>query len=244
MTSLFHYLPQDLGYLIFPFTYIPSNAYPYDISKSTAFTTVTKGLRYLKNIPTTLVSGVINKTNGEIVNSDVYKVTDYIRCKLSPHTVYGLGFYNIYDIEPPDDNKFIIACYNINKKFIGTRSLLGDNKFAYRFDFPLDAAFIRVNTIANIEFFKIVDLTSTLQTTAAPWNLLTKYIKGKYIVTCDVSATFVLQNHLHVGTQLIIKQQNNTYINRNGLKCIFEIKNIEKRFENSQFTYILKLLEV
>ncbi len=222
----------------------PSNAYPYDISKSTAFTTDTVGLLYLEDIPTTLTEGVINRDNGEIIDSSIYKVTDFIPYDGLNYTIRGLGFYNIYKTNPPDSNKFIMACYNQDKTFISMQSLIGDNKFAYKFNLPFNTRYVRVNTIADEEFFKVKSLVRMLQTISAPWNLLTKYIKGKYIITCDVSATFILKNAIHVGTQMIIKQQNNTYINRNGSKCIFEVKNIEKRFENSQFVYTLKLLEV
>lgn len=222
----------------------PSNVYPYDISKSTAFTTDTTGLMYIRDVATTLTAGVINTTDGSISPSNVYKVTDFITYDGSNYSISGEGFYNIYDTDPPDDNAFVVACYDKDKNFIKTVKASGDNKFAYIFSIEGDVRYIRINTIANAEFFKVVDLARFYQYTSAPWNLLTKYIKGKYIVKCDISAKFILRNNIRVGTQTIIKQQDNTYINRNGIKSIFEVKNIEKRFEGSQFVYTLTLLEV
>ena len=65
--------------------------------------------------------------------------------------------------------------------------------------------------------------------------LLNTYKKGKYQVECDVSAIYVLQNNLKINSILQIKLQNGTYINRKGTICNFLVKNITKKYKNSEF---------
>lgn len=92
----------------------------------------------------------------------------------------------------------------------------------------------------------------TLGTTydSTPWTeklaqeLLKKYEDGKYIVECDVSATWALNNDIKIGTEMYITMLDGKQIQRNNSACLFSVKNIEKQFNNNEFIYRLKLMEV
>ena len=75
-------------------------------------------------------------------------------------------------------------------------------------------------------------------------HLLTKFENGKYIVECEVPATWALRNDIHINSQLKIQLQDGTYIARNSNVCVFEVKTIEKRFRNTDFIFSLRLMEV
>lgn len=74
--------------------------------------------------------------------------------------------------------------------------------------------------------------------------LINKYKDGKLWIKTKVKSDFVLNNDLHINSQLYIKDQDNEYINRKGNICTFEIKNIEKIYNSNEFYYNLILLEV
>lgn len=86
--------------------------------------------------------------------------------------------------------------------------------------------------------------------TAQKWSskfaleFLQKYQKGKYLLNLDVPAKWAIENQIHCNSQLKIKLQDNTYIERKGSHCVFEVKTIEKSFRNNEFTFSLGLLEV
>ena len=75
-------------------------------------------------------------------------------------------------------------------------------------------------------------------------HLLTKFENGKYIVECEVPATWALRNDIHINSQLNIQLQDGTYITRGTDTCVFEVKTIEKRFRNTDFIFSLRLMEV
>lgn len=74
--------------------------------------------------------------------------------------------------------------------------------------------------------------------------LLEKFKDGKYVVECEVPATWALRNDIHINTEISIQLQDGTTIARNGVNCVFEVKTIEKRFRNSSFVFALRLMEV
>lgn len=86
--------------------------------------------------------------------------------------------------------------------------------------------------------------------TAQKWSskfaleFLQKYQKGKYLLNLDVPAKWAIENQIHCNSQLKIKLQDNTYIERKSSHCVFEVKTIEKSFKNNEFTFLLGLLEV
>lgn len=75
-------------------------------------------------------------------------------------------------------------------------------------------------------------------------EFLQKYQKGKYLLNLDVPAKWAIENKIHCNSQLKIKLQDNTYIERKDSPCVFEVKTIEKSFKNNEFTFSLGLLEV
>lgn len=85
---------------------------------------------------------------------------------------------------------------------------------------------------------------------STPWTeelaqgLLEKYENGKYVVECDVGATWALRNLVHVGTEMYVYLLDGRAIKRDGEDCLFSVKNIEKQFNNNEFIFRLKLMEV
>ncbi len=83
-----------------------------------------------------------------------------------------------------------------------------------------------------------------------PWTLvmpnyiLKKFKDGKYIVECEVPASWALRNDVHINSEFEIQLQDGTMISRNDAVSLFEVKNIEKRFRNDSFIFILRLMEV
>lgn len=77
--------------------------------------------------------------------------------------------------------------------------------------------------------------------------LLTKFKNGKYIVSCDVRASWMLQNDVHVNDEVNIKLLDGNFITARGsttTKLTFQVKNIEKVFDESEFYYTIQLMEV
>lgn len=77
--------------------------------------------------------------------------------------------------------------------------------------------------------------------------LLTKFKDGKYIVSCDVRAAWVLQNDVHVNDEVNIKLLDGSFITSRSsttTKLTFQVKNIEKVFNESEFYYTIQLMEV
>lgn len=74
--------------------------------------------------------------------------------------------------------------------------------------------------------------------------LLDKFKDGKYIVECEVPATWALRNDIHINSELVVQLQDGTTITRKGEDCIFEVKTIEKRFRDDSFIFALRLMEV
>ena len=75
-------------------------------------------------------------------------------------------------------------------------------------------------------------------------DLLTKYSAGKYVVECVVSADWAIKNKVTINTRAQIKLLEGQYITRKNSACTFEVKNIEKRYSQNEFVFVLKLLEV
>ena len=105
------------------------------------------------------------------------------------------------------------------------------NEWPYKID---DSEVITMNSTLNGQDWK----------TSISKILLDKYKKGKYIVQCDVPAKWVLQNNVHINTQMQIAQQNNTIISRKNVACVFAVKTITKKFKSNEFYYTLGLMEV
>lgn len=74
--------------------------------------------------------------------------------------------------------------------------------------------------------------------------ILNKFKDGKYIVECEVPAAWALRNGIQINTALTVQLQDGKTISRDGAESIFEVKNIEKRFQDSRFVFALKLMEV
>lgn len=77
-----------------------------------------------------------------------------------------------------------------------------------------------------------------------PRYILDKFKNGKYIVECEIPATWALRNDVHIDTEITIQLQDTTMITRNGTVCIFQVKNITKRMQSNNFIYTLSLMEV
>lgn len=75
-------------------------------------------------------------------------------------------------------------------------------------------------------------------------EILEKFVDGKFLVKCKVPATWAIQNGVTINTQMQILLQNGQYITRGSEICTFEVKNIEKRFQSSNFIFVLQLMEV
>lgn len=74
--------------------------------------------------------------------------------------------------------------------------------------------------------------------------ILSKFKDGKYIVECEVPAAWALRNDVQINTALTIQLQDGKTIMRDDIESIFEVKNIEKRFQDNRFIFALKLMEV
>lgn len=77
--------------------------------------------------------------------------------------------------------------------------------------------------------------------------LLTKFKNGKYIISCDVRAAWVLQNDVHVNDEVNVKLLDGSFITSRSsttTKLTFQVKNIEKVFNESEFYYTIQLMEV
>lgn len=138
--------------------------------------------------------------------------------------------------------------------------LMKDNEFIKVYEPSRDSGSVTVTNIpsditgVHISFTKYdVDTISlvivtgkyvSLWSSALASKLLTKYKNGKYVVTVEVNAQWAIKENIHVGTRANVYLQNGQPITRNNAECLFEVKNIEKRFEGSKFIYELKLLEV
>lgn len=137
-----------------------------------------------------------------------------------------------------------IVYFDSSKNVIGSDYLKTD---VYTVRIPDAVAYIKVNgnsdDIAH-EVFYVNKQTPYLWTDTIPYAILDKYVQGKYIVQCDVLASWALQNNIKANTQMQVKLQNGKYIQRGDSICTFEVKNIEKRFKDSEFIYALKLMEV
>lgn len=73
--------------------------------------------------------------------------------------------------------------------------------------------------------------------------ILNKFKDGKYIVECEVPAAWALRNGIQINTALTIQLQDGKMISRDDIASIFEVKNIEKRFQDNRFIFALKLME-
>ena len=74
--------------------------------------------------------------------------------------------------------------------------------------------------------------------------LLTKYKNGAYIVECSVPTKWANENNISINTQMYIYLQDGKQIMRGSTPCVFEVKNIERSYNNNDFVYNLKLMEV
>jgi hypothetical protein len=77
-----------------------------------------------------------------------------------------------------------------------------------------------------------------------PRYILEKFQSGKYVVECEVPATWALRNNVHVNTEMTIQLQDTTKITRNGADCVFLVKNITKHMQDNNFMFTLSLMEV
>lgn len=75
-------------------------------------------------------------------------------------------------------------------------------------------------------------------------KLLQKYKDGKCIVELDVKASWALKNDVHVNTQLVLYLPDGQLLKRKDQTIIFEVKNVEKVFDQNEFIFRLKLMEV
>lgn len=95
---------------------------------------------------------------------------------------------------------------------------------------------------------ELITRDSILQ--SVPWKerisklLLDKYIKGKYVITVDLDGPWALQNNITINTQITVVNIQGNAISRGVTPCLFEVKGIEKVFQQQTFIYRLILLEV
>ena len=108
----------------------------------------------------------------------------------------------------------------------------------------------RNTNVLKIDKSEFVTMSSTITPNGLPWTeemfkrLLNKYAKGKYMVTCEVPASWAIQNGIHPESELQIAQQNGQLISRQGTPCTFKVKTITKSFRNNAFMFSLGLMEV
>lgn len=95
-------------------------------------------------------------------------------------------------------------------------------------------------TLASYHYY---DTGNILWTEDLAHKLLTKYKNGKYVVTCDVSAKWAIENNVHINTEMPIMLPDHSMISREGNVCVFEVKNITKSYKSSDFVFSLSLLE-
>lgn len=76
--------------------------------------------------------------------------------------------------------------------------------------------------------------------------LLQKFGKGKYVISCTVKASWILKNNIHVNSEVNIKTLGGQYVQTSSgtAKATFQVKNIKKIFNGSEFVYDIQLLEV
>lgn len=138
--------------------------------------------------------------------------------------------------------------YDKDKNLIGVLPVSKENYYTgYKIPLPTECYYVRLNadlsTIRNNNFYACV-YTAEKWTRVYPGRILQKYKRGKFTVTCDVYASWAIKNNVTVGTQAQIRLQNSTYISRDEGACVFEVKNITKRFKSNEFIYTLSLMEV
>ena len=138
------------------------------------------------------------------------------------------------------------ACYyDLNRKFIDSLVYTcpdGQLVFPSTVD-----KYVRLNgNIADIDSgdYYITIRKPNLWTEVLAKDLLDKYDKGKYTVDCAVAAAWAIDNDIKVNSKVQVKLLDGTFISRGSEPCTFEIKNIEKRYEQHEFVFELKLLEV
>ena len=138
--------------------------------------------------------------------------------------------------------------YDENFKFIAPILALNPDTLTSKFSFeiPENVAYICMNgktdTVVGSCTLQITGPTLWVEYIANA--LLVKFKEGKYTVECDVSATWALQQKIEVNTEMKIKLLDGTYISRKNTPCVFQVKNIEKKFDQKEFIFTLKLLEV
>ena len=108
---------------------------------------------------------------------------------------------------------------------------------------PKNRSILRISKAENItteSLFRGKEWTQEVALT-----VLQKYAKGKYTLSCDVPASWAIENDLAVGTRAQVQLPDGAYVHRYTYQeTWFEIKSIEKRFQNSSFIYAIKLMEV
>lgn len=75
-------------------------------------------------------------------------------------------------------------------------------------------------------------------------TLLDKYKDGKLWISAKVRNTFMIENDIHIDSRVQIKDIDNEYITRNETVLVFEVKNIEMVYKESQCYYNVILMEV
>lgn len=144
---------------------------------------------------------------------------------------------------------FVDRITSVKAVFIGKPYNTDDVTISYSFD---NNKGITENTknvnVSKIDKSEFITMSSTIA--GKPWNeeiakkLLSKYEKGKYLVTCDVPAKWAIEQGIHPNVQLQVIQQDGTPIARQGNVCTFEVKTIAKSFKDSSFVFTLGLMEV
>lgn len=102
---------------------------------------------------------------------------------------------------------------------------------------------IKIDAGEALTLGTFTDLTNEVWIRKLSRDILRKYCKGKYTVTCDVNASWAIQNNIAPGVKVQIQYPDGSFIKRNNQIIIFVVKNIEKVYEANKFIYALKLIE-
>lgn len=214
--------------------------------------------------PTVYAQGDINSTKIVLQNStvpidaQVVKIDDYnyrvdysmpVRYEYMASSQYYESFLGIRTYKDLDNYCFLDRITKITIE-LQTKQL---NKGTQDISYALDSSGNLTAEVPNehplgFERNELITLATMwgdkLWKEEMPRYLLDKFKNGKYIVECDVPATWALRNNVHINSEMTIQLQDTSMIKRNNADCVFLVKNISKRSQGDSFVFTLSLMEV
>lgn len=204
-----------------------------------------------------LIQSVAYKENYEYITTSIRKIDDY-------------NFDVI--ITYPKKYQYVAASRYMQRNWLGIVTMVDLDSYAFE-DFITNMHVELYGTVLdeNSEDFSnslnvvggivdpsnknILNLSNNeLLTKGATWSgrswkdtvveyILERYRKGLSIIELDVPAEFAIENDIKINSAFQIKLLDNTLAERGYRIATYEVKNITKVYNNSQFTWNLKLLE-